>query len=159
MSKEPTRIFVLPKTKFETILNNNNISDLNVETYVTYAFICINDTSGEYYHYPLFKEDHLNVLNLSFDDVEHDFEISPTNSNRTKACTIKDAKNIINFLDLNKKIDVLMIHCAGGISRSGAVGQFALDYLNGNKEYFKIDNPQIRPNAHILRLLNNLAFH
>jgi predicted protein tyrosine phosphatase len=132
----------------------NNIDDENVDEFTKIAFICVNDTSGEYYHDPLFNGLHHNVLNLFFDDVENDLELSPTNSGKTRAFTKEDAKRVITFLDSNKHIESLLIHCAAGISRSGAVGQFALDYLKGDKEYFRINNSQILPNAKVLQLLN-----
>jgi len=153
--KELTKIYVLPKVQFHEILKNNNITDESVEEFINIGFICINDFSGKYYHDPLFLADHHNVLSLFFDDVENDLDISPTNHKETKAFTKDDAKKIINFLDDNKNINTLLIHCAAGISRSGAVGSFALSYLNGDKEHFKQTNSFIMPNARVLRLLNN----
>ena len=157
-SREKTeliRIYVLSKIRFNEILDKNNINDNNVDEFKQYAFICINDSSGEYYHDPLFLSSHSNVLTLFFDDVENDLEMSPTNHNMTRAFTEEDADKVINFLNCNKRIKTLLIHCAGGISRSGAVGTFALDYYKSDKQRFKEDNPKIIPNARVLRMLNN----
>ncbi len=152
---EKVKIYVFPKVQFQEVLDRNNINDDSVDAIINYAFICINDSEGSYYHTPLFTQSHHNVLNLFFDDVKNDLEISPTNSGKTRAFTEEDAKRVVKFLDNNKNVKVLLVHCAAGISRSGAIGQFALDYLNGDKEYFKINNKHILPNAEVLRILNN----
>lgn len=151
---EQIKIYIKPKVEFHSILEINNIDDTNVDEFIEYAFICINDTRGDYYHNSLFKQIHHNVLNLWFDDVEHDGGIAPTNKEETRAFTTRQAKQIVEFLDSNKSIDNLIVHCAAGISRSGAVGRFALDYLNGDRENFKINNSQILPNGRVLRMLN-----
>lgn len=154
MKEEQLKIYVFSKVKFHEILTQNNINDENVDEFTNLAMICINDTSGEYYHDPLFIGSHHNVLTLFFDDVENDFELSPTNNGKTRAFTKEDAKKIIEFLSSNKNVNTLLIHCAGGISRSGAVGLFALDFLRGDKDSFKINNSHIVPNAKVSLLLN-----
>lgn len=156
MNDEKVKIYVMPKVQFQDTLQKNEIDDMNVDEFIRIAFICINDTSGEYYSNPLFKQDHHNVLNLWFDDVEEDLQVSPTNKEMTKAFTTKQAEKLIEFLDNNQGADTILIHCTAGISRSGAVGQFALDYLNGDKETFKINNSHICPNARVLRILNKV---
>lgn len=151
---EPIRIYIVPKVQFDEILQKNGINEENVEGFIKIALISINDSHGEYFHKPFFKEDHHNVLQLWFDDIEHEGETSPTNSEKCKPFSNKDAKQILNFLKANKTVNTLIIHCAGGISRSGAVGKFALNYLNGDRERFKIDNGHINPNGRVLRMLN-----
>lgn len=154
--EEKVKIYVMSKVRFHDMVNRNQLDDNNVDEFFRIAFICIHDTSGDYYASPLFRQEHHNVLNLSFDDVEEDLQVSPTNKGMTRAFTENDAKKIIKFLDSNKSVETIVVHCAGGISRSGAVGQFALDYLNGDKEIFKINNPQIIPNARVVRILNQV---
>ena len=151
--KKP-RIYVWSKVKFHEMKNTNNIDDLNIDEYKNAAFICINDSSGDYYNQPLFAYNHPNVLTLYFDDVEQDGELSPSNKEENKAFTKNQAAKIVEFLKSNKHVETLIIHCAGGISRSGAVGRFALDYLNGDKESFKLNNSHINPNGRVLRMLN-----
>lgn len=62
------------------------------------------------------------------------------------------ARQIINFVDKYKDVDTLVVHCAAGISRSGAVGVFAARYLNldENKLY---DRFPIIPNQFVLKIL------
>ena len=156
MEEEKVKIYVMPKVKFHDMINRNGIDDNNVDEFIHIAFICIDDTSGDYYANPLFKMNHHNVLNLKFDDVEEDLQVSPTNKEMTKAFTKNQAEKIVNFLESNTNINTLIVHCAAGISRSGAVGQFALDYLHGDKDNFKLNNPHIWPNARVSRLLNEV---
>ena len=152
--KDKVKIHVLPKVEFEEILNNNDINDDNVEELINYAFISINDSCGNYYHKPLFKSEHHNVLTLFFDDVSHDMEGSPTNRGETKAFTREQASEIISFLKENKNVNTVLVHCAAGISRSGAVGQFVLDFMDGDRDFFQSTNRHIMPNVHISRTLN-----
>lgn len=151
---EKLKIYVLPKVEFHNILKKYEIDDDNVDEFIKYAFISINDTSGKYYHEPLFKEDHGNVLTLFFDDVENDLERSPTNKNVCKSFSEDQAKQVLTFLNQNKDVETILVHCAAGISRSGAIGQFALDFLKGDKDFFRITNKYIMPNSKVLRLLN-----
>lgn len=157
MNEQP-KIYVMSKVQFQDTLNRNGIDDTTVDEYIKVAFICINDSSGDYYHDPLFVHDHHNVLNLWFDDVENEGELSPTNKGENRAFSTQHASRIIEFLESNKHVDTLMIHCAAGISRSGAVGRVALEYLQGNRESFKINNGQINPNPRVERMLNE-AWH
>ena len=69
------------------------------------------------------------------------------------------AKRIINFLDEIKNCkepSLLIVHCDAGISRSGAVGEFASDYFGLSYEQFCKDN-DVLPNAHIKALLRRMA--
>jgi len=154
MEERQPKIYVMPKVQFHETLDRNNINDETVDEYAKIVFISINDSSGEYYHDPLFLHNHHNVLNLWFDDVEHDMQISPTNKDMTRAFTKEQATRIIEFLESNKNCNTVLIHCAAGISRSGAVGRVALEYLGGDREYFKTNNNHISPNVRVERMLN-----
>lgn len=68
----------------------------------------------------------------------------------------KIARIIINFLDQinDENIDTLVLHCAAGISRSGAVGLFANQYYKLDHKEFMRDNSRIIPNMYILSVLN-----
>jgi len=148
------KIYVMPKVQFHDTLTKNHIDDDTVEEYTKIAFISINDSAGEYFHDPLFHCDHFNVITLYFDDVEHDGEISPTNKTENKAFTKQQAVRLIEFFESNKNVNTVLVHCAAGISRSGAVGRVALEYLKGDRDNFKINNGQINPNARVERMLN-----
>jgi predicted protein tyrosine phosphatase len=68
----------------------------------------------------------------------------------------QNAHDIINFVDKINLLDIpyLVIHCAAGISRSGAVGLFVCRYLNLDEEEFRSLNSHILPNFYILDVLN-----
>ena len=70
-----------------------------------------------------------------------------------------DAKQIISFVDKINSLDIptLIIHCAAGISRSGAVGLFTCRYLKLNEDEFRKENENILPNFYILKTLNDVS--
>jgi len=73
----------------------------------------------------------------------------------------EQAKDVIGFIiscDQDDETDgVLIVHCDAGISRSGAVGTFAVDFLHLDYEKFTKINPCLRPNYYVLRVLRNMA--
>lgn len=156
------KVIVVNYLNFKIILNQNKIYENNIETYKDNIFISIIDSKDTTlnkmfnpYSKPQFKKDYNNVLNLQFDDVTHDGENSPTAIGKTKTFTKEDAKKIIKFLKKNKKANFCLIHCAAGISRSGAVGQFVNDFFKEDYQKFIKNNPRIMPNSKIVRILNN----
>lgn len=70
------------------------------------------------------------------------------------------AKKIVDYVDgLHKDPDniVSIAHCDAGVSRSGAVGEFTVDYCGLDYAKFMISNPYIKPNSYILNLLRRQA--
>ena len=146
------KVKVLSKPEFnEYVSNHLHLNDTNVKDFPL-AFISINDTHGNW-SISWFDSDHPNVLRLWFDDVEHDLELSPTNKESCRAFSQEQGKQVREFIDNNKDKDFL-VHCSAGISRSGAVGRFIVDYLQGDREYFEKNNPHIHPNGRVSRILN-----
>lgn len=143
------KVLVLSQRQFDNLMVDNSVNDKNVEEKTKIALISITDTSGFDKHY--FKTNHKNVLNLKFDDIEEDI-------GKYKTISIKQGRQIISFLEgINKDVVVyLLVHCAAGISRSGAVGTFANDYFKLDRDVFKLDNPYIHPNGNVMRVLNNI---
>lgn len=102
----------------------------------SYAVISIQDTHTGGFGFT-FTESQCckGVLTLYFDDVEQDVEgaVSFNGSH---------AQQIIDFILQYRSVDVLLVHCYGGESRSRAVGAFAVQMLGGdNSRYFKGGNP------------------
>lgn len=151
------RVFVFNKKQFDQFCIANRLSDENVETTAwNFMFISITDTDQfSESRKPYFKQNHKNVFNLSFDDVEKDGENSYTQEFNTIAFSEKQAKELFNFINKNSDADIAIVHCMAGISRSGAVGLFINDYFDLDYERFKRDNPQIAPNQKVFRLLKN----
>lgn len=156
------RVFACSKLSFDTQMLDNKITDENVEEKKKTCFISINETieADKYDELkPYFKSNHNNVLVLFFDDVEEDTPITIINTGAklmAKAFTRKQGKQVIEFLEQNKTKEYFMVHCAAGISRSGAVATFINDYFNGDRERFLTDNPYIHPNGTVLSILNRL---
>lgn len=76
--------------------------------------------------------EHPRLLNLSFCDVGPD-EIPEDMRTRYPSMSVEDANRVIAFILRCNALDArghLLIHCAAGISRSGAVAQFAMELLN-----------------------------
>lgn len=156
------KIRILSKTSFLSYITRLGVNRNNVESFYSLGFICINGTTKSKYDAPILS-DAPNVLNLFFDDVETDIEItllSPTKQHVCKAFTPDQGILIIDFLESMKAngIDELIIHCHAGVSRSGAVGTFAREYLELDLKEFRELNPNIYPNAKVLRELNNIIW-
>lgn len=162
------RVHIFGKREFDKLMIENNITDENVESRDSIFFISITDTpellsklgfnEDRNNHY--FKEDHENVINLDFDDVENDGESSPTKKDRdTRAFSEKQAKRLYEFIKQHKDKETCIVHCMAGISRSGAVGSFVNGYAQGDWERFKRDNPWIVPNARVYRMLNEVKYN
>lgn len=69
------------------------------------------------------------------------------------------AQRIITFIDhcnRNEEDVTLIMHCDAGISRSGAVGRFAIQYLRLKDEALESLHP-LHPNLHVLTLLKRVS--
>ena len=65
------------------------------------------------------------------------------------------AEHTVNFLlavEKENETGVLIVHCDAGVSRSGAVGTFASDFLK-----VPLLNPEPLPNQHVLQTLYRYA--
>lgn len=103
-------------------------------------------------------EDSSNVLNLWFHDTDPEAEIEWMASSPPYEEVLFDeqmAKSIKRFVLANKDKKQWLIHCTAGQCRSGAVGECISDYFGNEYFKFKRDNPQIKPNVFVKKLLNN----
>lgn len=98
-----------------------------------------------------------NFISLCFDDItKKEYDIKIKTNDRLKLFSSEQAIDTIKFIDSIKdipEIKTLVIHCAAGKSRSGAVGLFANRYLGINEKELMSNNPLISPNEYILDLL------
>lgn len=73
----------------------------------------------------------------------------------------EDAKTVMGFIMSSNQDDeadgLLVVHCDAGISRSGAVGTFAVDFLRLDYQEFINKNTYIRPNYYVLRVLRRMS--
>ena len=104
-----------------------------------YAVISIQDAHTQGFGFQFVKNRTcVDVLTLYIDDVENDVEGAQLFSE-------DQAKEIIGFIQKNKEVETLLIHCYAGESRSRAVGCFALEMLGGSsKNLFETGNPNMR---------------
>jgi predicted protein tyrosine phosphatase len=147
------RVHILSKMGFDNLMETNGINDSNVEKFDSIMFISIVDTQNQ--KGPYFKEKHDNVINLRFDDVEHDGEASPTQEESTKAFSEEQADELYKFIKKNREKETCIVHCMAGISRSSGCGLFIVDYTKSNLEDFNRRHPWISPNQRVYRMLKN----
>lgn len=111
----------------------------------TYAAISIQDTISGGFGFELKENEYCKaVLTLYFDDIERP-------ERGLKRMTPEQAKQIVDFIEANKNVDTLLIHCFAGFSRSRAVGVFTREYLGippTDDKYF---------NNHVYKLLKKAA--
>lgn len=153
--KDEVNVLVTNKESFDVLMERYGITNDNVEDKQSF-FISINDTCGTD-EVPFFKTNKSNVMVLFFDDVEEDLTIPTQEVKKAKAFTLEQAKELFAFVEKNKHRKTCIVHCAAGISRSGAVGTFINDYLGGNYSQFKKRNPYIHPNGLVLGLLKKVC--
>lgn len=146
------KVIVISKREFDKVMRDNKITIDNIEDRTKVAFISINETFSND-DKPLFNEDRDNLRVLFFDDVTEDIQL---NWGVAKAFTKEQGKIIIDFLNKMKDRDTLIVHCHAGISRSGAVGQFAADFYGIDYKEFRNTNPHIHPNTAVTRILRDL---
>lgn len=142
-------IKIFDKASFDILMQRWGITNEAVEQQSDTFFISINDTQGTD-EKPYFQNNK-NVKVLFFDDVEED--LHDPKYGFIKAFSSEQAKEIIDFLEQHFDKKKCILHCAAGISRSGAVGTFVNDFFGG--DYFELmkNNPYIHPNGHVLRTL------
>lgn len=154
------RINVINKKTFDEIMISESITDDNVKDLKETFMISITDTDKfSKSREPHFKKNHDNVLNLAFDDCSVDGEASPTQPKGTKSMSQVQAMQLYHFIKRNLDKEQCIVHCMAGISRSGAVGTFINDLVKGDFEKFSMNNPQIVPNVHVMRLLNREMYN
>jgi len=147
------KIYVLHKTAFDEVMRSHNITMENVESFVGTCFISIVGTLFSNAEVPFFSFNKSNVIVLRFDDIDHDCMVS---GGIAKAMTIEQARELFEFIKRNANKETFILHCAAGISRSGAVGYFINEYFGGDWETFKKTNPQVYSNIHVLTLLRKI---
>ena len=148
------KVHVLSKNEFIDLMKKNNITDDNVEDKSSVMFITIDGTSQHSDRPPhtYFKRDHPNVKVMVFDDIENELA-------GFKAFSAEMAKGLFKFIKANRDKRTCVVHCAAGISRSGAVGSFVQGYCGGDFEEFMRTNPHILPNGRVLRMLNKEKYN
>lgn len=152
-------VFVYSHQEFDSYCEVNCLNDDNVEELTDKAFISIIGTEDVLKYYleetdtkHWFKNNHINVLNLEFDDVSCD-----TQFEAYKAFTIseKQAEQIVNFVEENKG-KTIICHCRAGLSRSYAIALWISKNFDGYSDIEEYKKGH--PNMEVLRKLNNILW-
>jgi len=157
-------IFVLSRNIMnQWIIDKNRPNTL----FGDWALISISGSFDVPYNGALITSDSIPILNhigctkmlsLNFADIDSEnfdtFKIKHQNAN--KEIDLFNSSHAHQILDFIKTLDesTLIIHCAAGISRSGAVGLFCCRYFDLDQKEFRRLNRQIYPNSHVLDVLN-----
>ena len=149
------KIRVLPRAFFEKIKGTSD----EIELLDNSKIISIN-SSWRWASEPPFSPDlrgHEHLLVLNFDDIANEPE-TPEDLGRLVMFSTEMAERIMRFVDDGRM--PLLVHCAAGISRSGAVGEvlnwYFNRYLTDNKtdhDDFIQNNRQILPNPLVRKIM------
>lgn len=97
---------------------------------------------------------HRRIISFQFDDINPDTMYMGCSFAGTFYMKQEQAVNIVKFIHRwtynTTTNDLLIAHCAAGISRSGAIGEFAATIADVDKEVFHNDNKHIQPNKWVL---------
>ena len=149
------KIRVLPRAFFEKIRGTRD----EIELLDSHKVISINSSWGWDSEPPFSPalRGHGHLLVLNFDDIANEPE-TPEDLGRAVMFSPEMAEQIMRFVDDGAM--PLLVHCAAGISRSGAVGEvlnwYFNRYLTDNKtDYndFIRNNRQILPNPLVRKIM------
>lgn len=130
-----------------------NFSDEKFKYYDYVAFISILDCDNSESKYDLSIP---NFLQVKMWDIEKDVIKDETVIYAKPSDT--ELERIIDFIEIHKDKQVFIIHCAAGISRSGAVARYLLHRFHSeiDSEKFYKDNKFIQPNLYIFYKLKEI---
>lgn len=147
-------IRALNRQLFWSVVSDYGITDDNVEDLPVALISIVEENEPDCMELNYFKRTHRNFVQMAFSDVDKPERIG---LNVFSPISFEQARELVGFIQDNiREKSTLLIHCAAGISRSGAVATFAYDLLKQHDpnripyEKFKRDNPQILPNRTVL---------
>ena len=158
------KILVYPRRVIEKLLDGKIYRDLPIDK--SWALISIFGTCGDdiliqdKHHDILKKFNCKDWMSVCFDDItDKTLEGIEEDNAYYKDLVLIDtvqAKLIVEFLDrVKENCEVLVVHCAAGISRSGAVGLFACRYFGLDENDYRGSHPFIHPNFYVVSVLND----
>lgn len=145
---------------FKKILETNNWNDSNLPDNAAFISICCTETDNSSYETHLLSDNHDNVINLDFDDIngytlKNQFpDDDYVKDNPARGLNDEQGLQLVKFIENNIGKDIY-VHCSAGVSRSQGVVKFILEYYN---DYYKEsdtnpDNPCKMPNQHVFDVL------
>ena len=125
-----------------------------IDTPLSWAMISIathEDTWPEYN-----KKNNKGVLRLAFHDSDPKSTVDPCHSTGDQLFNVKRANIIIDFVtEIKDEVDMLVVHCEAGVSRSPAIAAVISKILFGDdKAFFKAP---YTPNMHVYRVMLDTA--
>lgn len=146
------KIHAIDYQSFNNAMSERNINDETIKAWKNQAFIEI-QSERDLDSCPFwFKENHPNVLRITFDDTEKDYL---DKDYWVRVITDEKAKEIFDFVIQNKGKHFL-IHCHAGVSRSGAVAQFICELNDISLQEFQTMNPYTLPSFEVLSKLRKI---
>ena len=145
---------------FKKILETNNWNDSNLPDNVAFISICCTETENSSYETHLLSDNHDNVINLDFDDI-NGYTLKDqfpgddyVKDNPARGLNDEQGLQLVKFIENNIGKDIY-VHCSAGVSRSQGIVKFILEYYN---DYYKEsdtnpDNPCKMPNQHVFDVL------
>ena len=148
------KVIALSKRAFDKTMTLYGITDENVKDMKSKYFISINETVGTD-ETPWFKSNHPNVLVQRFDDVLMQMKAMTLDGkdNYVNPISEDQAKQMADFIKKIPTDATVLVHCAAGVSRSGAVVTAIAEHFNLPKDEFEMLNPHISPNNRVLAYL------
>ena len=150
-------VIALPQMFFERCLKKND----KIEA--PWAWITITSAKKRLLNtdemLALFEPNLKMTLPLVFGDISAKTIKNMSDEDKSKEChTLFDkemAESVIKFVDKVKDdgIKILVVNCEAGVSRSGAIATWTVDYLGLNYEKFRRKNPHIYPNTYVMSIL------
>lgn len=150
---------------FMATMQRLKLDDSNIEEKYMAGIIEIMGEQDLQYMPFRFQRDHPNVLRLVFDDVDTDMKVHsighPDDDDKeyfeVKTMSKEQGEKIVKFINDNELSTNFVIHCAAGISRSGSVAKFIIEYFGGTDKEFHLLNPHCSPKAGFLKTLRDAA--
>ena len=126
--------------RFIILSKENARKFISPHRYAVIGIVCNDDC------HPLIQEGYVDRLELKFYDIDFNTPIFPSmNSN--------DAIEILEFVEKNKnKVDMFVIHCNAGISRSSGTAA-ALSLIYNDDDSWVFSNPKYMPNMMVYRTI------
>lgn len=111
---------------------------------------------------PIYTSEMQDVLPLKFEDIDaddwrkHGIEFVDLKSGPIRVFTPEQARKVCEFIrraHSEPGHDLLVVNCIAGVSRSGAIVEFARQVCGASYDLFKSMNSHIVPNAFVGKLL------
>ena len=124
-----------------------------IDTPLSWAMISIATQEGTWPSYD--EKNCKKVLRLAFHDADPNNPHNPHHATEDQLFNEKRANLILDFLNEINEVDMLVVHCEAGVSRSPAIAAVLAKVLYGDdSQFFKAP---FTPNMHVYRVMLDVA--